>query len=213
MNEVNKEGALAFATCTTCYLNDFTCNAIKDAEFFLEGADKEAMKIYGAAKKRAKAYLTGFDKCIIDEIEYWANYCMFLDEESSKAYNDLYKAVFNFFSDNVDGCAAIYAIAEVLKMTITHNNLAIKDMAKVLKKKNIDNYGLVHDIMDDMERIVLNLAKWVLRKIPQETMKALYKDDCVEECRKNLCVVLISAKRHSEAKMFADKEREKNNGK
>lgn len=212
MNTKNKEGALSFATHTTCYLNDFTCNAIKDAESILKSEDKETLKIFGAAKKRAKAYLSGFDKCIWDNIDYWANYCMFLDDYTSIAYNNLFDAVADFFAENSEGNTNAYAISEVLKMTILHNNLAIRDIVDVLKKNSIEHDGLIHDLMYDIERIILNLEKWVLRKVPKETISSLYKDSRVEECRRELCVVLISSKRHAEAKLFAEKEG-LNNGK
>lgn len=212
MNTQNEEGALAFSTCTVCYLNDFTCNAIKDAEAILKGSDKETLKIFGAANKRAKAYLDGFDKCIWDSIDWWANYCMYLDEESAKAYNNLYDAVLGFFSERLEEDAPKYAIAEVLKMTIAQNNRAIKRIVETLRKFKIDDEGLLHDLMDDTERVVRNLEKWVTRKVPKETIIELYKDKDVEACGVALYDVLISPKRHEEAKKFAENE-EVNNGK
>lgn len=151
---------------TTLYMNDAACNYVKEVQSFIDKNDKEALKIYGALRKRAVKYLKHINTLFKDAIIYLAVYNENLDITSDRDIEKLCNSIALIYKKN--GINENYAKIETMRILIELSVGACKESYKVM---NIGEMRTCYEMLNDMARVVNNLWDWTLRrvKIPRNT--------------------------------------------
>lgn len=145
---------------TTLYMNDAACNYVKEVQPFINPNDKEALKIYGALRKRAVNYLKHINNFFKDAIIYLAVYNENLDITSDKDIEKLCNSIALIYKKN--GVDENLAKIETMRILIELSVGACKESYKVMKVGEIHT---CYEMLNDMARVANNLWDWTLRKV------------------------------------------------
>lgn len=153
---------------TMLYVNDMAFNAIRDISRVAQSADKETKKIYGALRKRVKAYFTYTYKVLGEESQFLADFNEYIDEINEPTLETFEKGIKYVLQRNgiQDDELNVKTILALTMVELASCN--IRAICEKMKEEGLSSGQLHTWEQKEIHRIMANLYTWVTRKIPSE---------------------------------------------
>lgn len=164
----DKEKVALYTSYMVWYINDVAGNCIKELAPLIAQKDKETKKIYGALMKRVNAYFRKTHKNWGEYICIFADFCGEMDDICDPLLEDYKRSVYQAFVQSNVPYADYYTQIEVARGIATFADCTVRNIIRDGVKVDSEMYGLYYYMIDDLERIIENLAKWAYRDIPQD---------------------------------------------
>lgn len=194
---------LVYTIYSCLYCNDTICTEIRFLDNDIKTRDKETRKIYGALKKRANAYLDHIVEVIGDKVEYYGDYCGYVDELSEEKINALKTQIKALIEQNVKQDADFCAKIESLNV-MTNAIVGITEKIVEKNEKQDSKARVLYSLcLREIQKICNNLTHWCKVYNKEYGKTEIAKDENVKACATALAETLIDHQLFADAYVYA----------
>lgn len=166
--EEREEQIMCCITYSILYANDIACNEVLALGYKSHEMDKESKKIYGALAKRAKNYIRTINEIVGENSWFFSDFCSQMDEIFDPVHEKFNEVVKKVFREDVGGNHELLATIEIARTLVhisaNHFRFAKNTAIHYSKQARLLDNCMLGGI-NEMPRIVDNLAKWAHRGI------------------------------------------------
>ena len=194
---------IVYTIYSCLYCNDTICTEIRFLHNDVKKQDKETQKIYGALKKRADAYLDHIVDIIGDKVEYYADYCGYIDDKSDVMITALKTQIKGLIEQtvkhNADFCAKIESLNVMVNTIVAVTESIIKKNESQDKKARV-LYALC---LNEIKKICNNLTHWCKVYNKEYGKTEIAKEEKVKARALELAETLIDHQLFADAYVYA----------
>lgn len=176
MNQTTNQRAIAptdvnaqlFSIYTMLYANDTACNCIRDIQPLIPPHDKQALKIYGALKKRIRLYDQEICRIVKSDITLLADYNSYVDDTIDPLLRELYHTLCDTYIRNGVQDAPYLARVELARAMTDLSVTAISAIYHTLVQRKIYGFPITKYKLAEINNIMASYSQWAFRHIREE---------------------------------------------